>query len=35
MCGLWNARYFEVWETDAMNETLHPLLKEMAEKLKK
>ncbi|NMC21190.1 MAG: alpha/beta hydrolase fold domain-containing protein [Thermogutta sp.] len=31
----WNARYFEVWQTDAMNEELHPMLKEMAAKLKK
>lgn len=30
----WNARYFEVWETDAMNEQLHSLLNEMADKLK-
>lgn len=31
----WNARYFEIWETDATNEKLHPVLKELAEKLKK
>lgn len=29
----WNARYFEIWETDAMNESLHPLLREMAARL--
>jgi hypothetical protein len=26
----WNARYFEIWETDAMNPKLQPLLTEMA-----
>ncbi len=31
----WNARYFEIWETDATNEKLHPLFKEFADKLKK
>jgi hypothetical protein len=30
----WNARYFEIWETDAMNAQLHPTLKELAERLK-
>ena len=31
----WNARYFEIWETDAMNTDLHPMLMEMATRLKK
>jgi len=30
----WNARYFEIWETDAMNEAFHPYLKEAEAKLK-
>lgn len=30
----WNAHYFEIWETDAMNPELHPLLQEMAAKLR-
>jgi hypothetical protein len=30
----WNARYFEVWETDAMNEALHPLLTDISGRLK-
>jgi hypothetical protein len=31
----WNARYFEIWQTDAMNPQLHPLLEELAARLKK
>jgi hypothetical protein len=29
----WNARYFELWETDAMNPQLHPQLTELAARL--
>jgi len=29
----WNARYFEIWETDAMNPELQPLLTEMASRI--
>jgi hypothetical protein len=31
----WNARYFEIWETDAMKANFHPVLKEMATRLRK
>jgi hypothetical protein len=31
----WNARYFEIWETDAMNPKLQPALKDMAKRLRK
>jgi hypothetical protein len=31
----WNARYFEIWETDAMNPNLRPMLTELATRLKK
>ena len=31
----WNARYFEIWETDAMNPGLDGMLTEMAGRLKK
>jgi hypothetical protein len=30
----WNARYFEIWETDAMNPELHPTLQAMATRIK-
>ena len=29
----WNARYFEVWEVDAINRELHPLLSEISRQL--
>jgi hypothetical protein len=29
----WNARYFEVWAADAMNPSLHPILREIQGKL--
>jgi len=31
----WNARYFEIWETDAANAALHPMLTEWAARLRK
>jgi len=31
----WNARYFEIWETDAANAALHPMLNEWAARLRK
>jgi acetyl esterase/lipase len=30
----WNARYFEIWETDAANAALHPMLTEWAARLR-
>lgn len=30
----WNARYFEVWEIDAVNPELHPLLSEYSKRIK-
>jgi hypothetical protein len=29
----WNARYFEVWEIDAKNPALHPLLQSWSTRL--
>ncbi len=31
----WNARYFEIWQNDAMNPELHEMLRELAARLKK
>jgi hypothetical protein len=31
----WNARYFEIWETDAKNEELHTMLKEVSARIHK
>jgi len=29
----WNAHYYEIWETDVTNPQLHPLLRQLAEKV--